>query len=254
MTRLVLLVALIAACVDHEETDTTSAAVDAPIALPIEVLGPAGTTKTVTFTLTAAAASGVNMLELQCHGCGYYDQARNMSNKVKATVIVNGVPTPLKHFTYITNRATDAKETVTEPNVSVREPDGKFGGIGGGQKTVRIRVAVDNIVEGTNRIAFEHTDPDVVSIGFRILSMNLYAPGSGAGRLSATRFVEDDPATWRPILNDADSRARGRVLWQRRNSLYDPYADSLDGTVQGPRPRVAGDTNPLAGRITASCA
>src|SRR5687767_1747402 len=96
-----LVVLVLAACLDTEDTETTSAAVDAPIELPIEVLGPARTTKTVTFTLTAAAAAGVNTLELQCHGCGYYEHKRNLSNKVKATVIVNGVRTPLKHFTYI---------------------------------------------------------------------------------------------------------------------------------------------------------
>ncbi|MCB1616789.1 MAG: DUF5011 domain-containing protein, partial [Pseudomonadales bacterium] len=69
------------------------------IPLPIEVLGPSGTRKTVSFDLNDP--TGITHLYLRCNACGYHDLTLDKnSSKTKATVRVNGgAAIALKRFT-----------------------------------------------------------------------------------------------------------------------------------------------------------
>ncbi|WP_416397969.1 immunoglobulin-like domain-containing protein [Allohahella sp. A8] len=213
---------------------------DDGVRLPIEVLGPAGTRKSVSFELNDV--SSISHLYLRCNACGYHDIAldRNTS-KTKATVRVNGGSAiPLKHF---------AENGRVYGNGQIRIIGGEadYGGIGGGFRTVRLMVPVSGLRTGRNTLIFEHLDAEAPSIGFRILELNLLENGSFSRKvLLDDDFVQDDPADWSAPRSSSGDIAKGASLWKQRNRLYDPWVDSLDGRGNG--------QGAVTGKLQASCA
>ncbi len=210
------------------------------IAMPIEVLGPAGTTKTVSFEL--GSTQQISHLYLRCNACGYHDIDLDKNDgKTKATVRINGgAAIPLRHFI-------EKGRVYGNADIQIIGGEADYGGIGGGFRTVRMVLPIDGLVAGANTLTFEHLDAEAPSIGFRIVELNLLRGGDlGSKVLAAAEFVEDDPMSWVPPRNSAADIADGRALWNERNRLYDIGLDNMDG--QGNR------QGPLDGEMRASCA
>lgn len=208
--------------------------------LPVEVLGPEGTRKTI--ELDVDSPNGITHLYLQCNSCGYRVNTLDANpNRTKATVRINGGnPIALKHYT-------GAGGVVGNRSIRFVGPEAAYGGIGGGMRTVRFTVPVSGLVRGTNTITFEHRDAAPPSIGFRIVDLNLLrGDNPDNGVFSSADFGLDDPGTWDGPLSASSDIARGRELWNQRNLLHDPGLDMLDG--QGDR------RGPLDGVMKASCA
>ena len=213
---------------------------DGAIQLPIEVLGPAGTRKSVSFELNDP--SGISHLYLRCNACGYQDiDLDKNTNKTKATVRVNGGSAiPLKRFT-------EGSRVYGNSQIRIIGGEADYGGIGGGFRTVRMMVPVSGLKQGTNTLTFEHRDAEGASIGFRIIELNLLQNGDLNRKvLGNSEFSDDNPAYWEPPRNSSADIADGESLWRQRNKLYDPWLDSLDGR--------GGKAGSMDGSMRASCA
>ncbi len=210
------------------------------ITLPIEVLGPAGTKKSVSFELNDTSA--ISHLYLRCNACGYHDIDLDKNTaKTKATVRVNGgAPIALKHFI-------ENGRVYGNSQIKIIGGEADYGGIGGGFRTVRFTVPVSGLKKGLNTLTFEHLNAEAPSIGFRIIELNLLQNASLSRKVLAdNEFVEDDPNDWNPPRTSSGDIAQGARLWQQRNKLYDIGLDSLDGRLGG--------QGAITGKMQASCA
>ncbi|MFE8070300.1 Ig-like domain-containing protein [Marinobacteraceae bacterium S3BR75-40.1] len=218
----------------------TDSGAEGAVRLPIEVLGPAGTTQQVSFEINDP--SNITHLYLRCNACGYHDiRLDKDTGKVKASVRVNGGEAiPLKHFV-------DHGRVYGNQQIKIIGGEADYGGIGGGFRTVRMTVPVQGLKAGTNTLTFEHRDAEAPSLGFRIIALNLLENGSLNRKvLNETDFVMDDPANWTAPQSGAAAIAEGEALWHQRDRLYDPGVDLLDGRGSG--------HGELDGQIHASCA
>jgi hypothetical protein len=212
------------------------------ITLPIEVFGPAGTAVDVPVSLTNAAA--ITHLYLRCNSCGYDDIADNRnSTKTKATVRINGgVAMALKQFT------DDNGTVIGNTNITVLGGEAKYGGIGGTFRSVRftVKIPANQLRTGPNTLRFEHVTPAAPSMGYRIIDVNFLENGDINRKVlvSGRDVVFDDPTRWTaPRPSEVQA---GASLWVKRNALYDPGLDLLDG--QG------GKQGSVSGNLRASCA
>jgi hypothetical protein len=213
---------------------------NATIKLPIEVLGPAGTKKSVSFEINDT--SNISHLYLRCNACGYHNLNFDKdASKIKATVRINGGPAiALKYFT-------EKGNVYGNKDINIIGGEANYGGIGGGFRTVRMMVPVTGLINGENTLTFEHLDAQAPSIGFRILELNLLENADLSRKvLNNTDFVMDDPSYWNPPLSAASDIAQGDSLWNQRNKLYDIWLDNLDGQGNG--------QGAINGKMNASCA
>ncbi len=198
------------------------------IVLPIEVLGPSGTKKNVSFEL--GDLTSITHLYLRCNSCGYTDVSRSKNPALrKATVRINGgTAIALASFK-------EGSQVYGNEQIRIIGGEAGYGGIGGAFRTVRLMVPVSNLRVGRNTLTFEHLDADALSIGFRILEMNLLKNGSFDQKvLSTSAFIQDDPRTWTAPRNNPTDIEQGAALWNDRNQrLYDGFLDSLDGQGGG---------------------
>ena len=162
----------------------------APITLPIEVMGRDGTAVSLGLSLTAAQARA-SQLWMQVHGLSYAD---------KASIQVNRGP-------WI---------ALDNVSVSVEEPGKSYGGIGGSFSTLKLSLALrpplTRLQPGLNQISFRFNHTDGVSIGFRVLKLQML-DRLGRPLLPASAFAQDDPSQWQPPLAGADDIAEGSRLW-----------------------------------------
>lgn len=210
------------------------------ISLPIEVLGAAGTTRSINFNLNDI--SNVSHVYLECNVCGYHELDLDKDpSLIKATMTVNGGNAiALKHFT-------ENEVVYGNGSITILGGAAHYGGIGGGFRTVKMMVPVSNLQVGNNQVSFEFLDAIPPSIGFRIVDFNVLTNGSINNKvLAPERFIQDNPENWVPPLSSASDIEAGRQLWKQRNHLYDPWVDRLDGQ--------AGNAGPMTGNIKASCA
>jgi mono/diheme cytochrome c family protein len=89
-----------------------------------------------------------------------------------------------------------------------------FGGIGGGFHTLQLtlNLPAGAVTTGTNTITFQFNATDGVSSGFRVLAFNVQSAGNNL--IPSSQFVNDNPNTWQPPLNDAADIAAGLALYQ----------------------------------------
>ncbi len=173
----------------------SAAAVAAPpIVLPVEVLGPVGTTRSV----TVDTVNATNTLSLRLHGVAH---ARMIEVKVDDRAWI-----PL---------------TNTTANVSGLAR--RYGGIGGAFTTLDLRVplAVPALPAGSHTIAFRFAIGDNITIGFRVLRLNLL-DASGQAAVPARDFINENPATWSAPLPSAADRAAGETLWRTATIIDSP--------------------------------
>ncbi|WP_164503597.1 PA14 domain-containing protein [Pleionea sediminis] len=225
---------------DGTDDDTGNDDTNNLITLPVEVLGPEGTTQSVSFELTDPSA--ITHLYLRCNSCGYHDiDLDKNTNKIKATVRVNGGNAiSLKHFT-------EKGNVYGNSEIDIIGGEANYGAAGGGFRTVRMKLPINGLVAGENTLTFEHRDFGAPSIGFRIIELNLLENNDLNQKVFADNaFQDDDPTDWTPPRNTTSDINQGAALWRERNKLYDPWLDSLDGDGNG--------QGSMSGDMRASCA
>jgi hypothetical protein len=160
------------------------------IVLPVEIMGPAGTTSSVTFNIPSGSnLSGQLELWLQIHGLKY---------QTEASVQVNG----------------GSWLPINNSTVTLLGSAAAYGGIGGGFSTLTLtmNLPAGSITSGKNTLTFQFNGTDGVTSGFRVLNLNVLA--SGSQLISQSSFTLDDPSTWQPPLNDASDISTGETLWK----------------------------------------
>lgn len=227
---------------DETAVDTEASAVattaDPDFPLPIEVLGPVGTSVSVNVSLSSLGTSP--HLRFECHECGFHDAELDANpNLTKAAVRVNGgARLPLKRYT--ARGGVIGNQSITLPATAEA-----YGGIGGGYRTVRIDLPVTGLKVGANTITFEHVTSAPHSSGFRIVSFDVVNGSTAApSLLVGGPRKENIPASW-PAPTSAQTIANGKALWTKRDSLYDADYDMLDGVRNG---------GAVSGAIHAACA
>lgn len=158
-----------------------------PIVLPVEVMGPAGTSKTVSFSIPSTV-TGPLQLSMQVHGLKYVPEMSAQVNSSPA-IAINSTTATLGGLANV------------------------FGGIGGGFATLNLTVALPagSVTTGANTATFTFTNSNGITSGFRVLQFNILA--SGTPLIPASAFVYDNPANWTPPLNDAPDIAAGQAAW-----------------------------------------
>lgn len=199
MRRLVLLLLLMPLlCLSCKATAKVPAAgFTAPVTLPVEVLGPDGTTASATFGLPGSVdPASVHSVWLQVHGLSYAG---------KADIQING-------GAWVSLSNTTSGLTIAQPGL-------RYGGIGGAFSVLKMNLTTSAIVAGSNTITWRMNHTDYVSIGFRVLKFNLQDV-SGNNLLPDSAFVNDDPNTWVPPLVGGSGVSAsnlqisaGRTLW-----------------------------------------
>ncbi|HYW43082.1 MAG TPA: hypothetical protein VE959_09500 [Bryobacteraceae bacterium] len=162
----------------------------AVVPLPIEVVGENDTTASVTVEVPARRAREIRSLWMQVHGLAYPDMVSVQVNSGGWLSLNNGT-------------------------VAVAEPGKSYGGIGGAFSTLKITLSLPSnaVVDGANTIRFRFNHSDGVVSGFRVLSFNFLA-GDSSTVLAPGSFVQEDPDTWAPPLQDSDSIRAGKELWE----------------------------------------
>ncbi len=149
------------------------------IQLPIEVLGAEGTTETIQFSLSNLNGSG-HQLELLINNLSYEDKGWVRIN--------NGNYRSLNH-----------NNVTMQPQAAAR------GGMAhGGFNTIRLTIPGNDLQNGTNTIDFRFDKSDGISIGYRVIKLNVLT-ANGTKLLGSNAFTEDNPATWLAPHPDAAS-------------------------------------------------
>ena len=164
------------------------------VTLPVEVVGPNGTTKAVTVNI-AAPVSGAQL----------WMQIHNLKYETEASVQING----------------GAWIPINTSTVTLQGLAAAYGGIGGGFSTLKLTLPIPNgsLVAGANTVAFRFNGTDGVSSGFRVLQFN-FLDSNGNQLVAANSFVQDDPNTWQaPSTLPADIAA-GKCYGRRRDSRH----------------------------------
>lgn len=165
----------------------------AAVTLPIEVFGPDKTIEKVTVNVPVGVTN-VDGLWMEIH-------ALTLPNK--ASVKVNG----------------GAWVNLNNETVAVEQPGKSFGGVGGGFATIKgsMKLARGLVVPGQNTLEFRFNDVTRTSWGYRVLRFNFTA--AGKWMLPTSTFVEDNPQTWVPPINNSTAIAQGKDLWYKKALL-----------------------------------
>ena len=162
------------------------------VTLPIEVLGADGTIQEVTVNVASSAlSSGPFKLWFQVH---------NLSYDNKGSVQINNSP-----WIDLNN---------SNPAIDIAQPGKAFHGIGGAYHTLKLTVAIPDgtVVAGLNTIRFRFNATDGVSVGYRVIKLNLLT-AAGQNVLDSSAFVQDDPITWQGPYTTAAEIAAGQQIW-----------------------------------------
>jgi hypothetical protein len=194
------------------------------VTLPIEVIGPDGFT--VDVTVYVSDTTGVDSLYLKAHNLGYhYTPALEDTGGYdkKASFRINGgawIPIDNDHFKAFWPEAQMHTPPLTGP-------------IGGPYRVLRGMISIrktGKLRPGKNTITFRFNRTEGRSSGYRILELDLRKGGRyGESVLKGTRFVWDDPASWRAPQGYDDPAAilEGERLWASRKILKDAWGSSI---------------------------
>jgi len=161
-----------------------------PVVLPLEVIGPNGTTVSASVTVPSGAnLTGQLSLWMQIHG---------LRSDTQASVQINNsgwLPISTSNVTLLGNAAA-------------------YGGIGGGFGTLKMTMSLSAgaVQAGVNTVSFLFNQTDGRVSGFRVLAFNIQA-ADGSLLIPASSFVYDDPNTWQPPSSSASDIAAGQALW-----------------------------------------
>jgi len=174
-------------------TCVVTSAASSTITLPVEVMGPNGTTTPVSFSIPAASSSllgGTQTLSLQVHGLKY---------ETEASVQVN-------NSSWI---------PINSSTVTLQGLAGAYGGIGGGYHTLSMTMSLPagTVVTGNNTVTFKFNATDGATSGYRVLAVNVIGSDGSSQLVPSSAFVWDNPNNWQPPLNDASDIATGQTLY-----------------------------------------
>ena len=162
------------------------------VKLPVEVIGPNGTTVSASVTIPSGAnLSGQLSLWMQIHGLRFDAQASVQVNNSGWMPISTG-------------------------NVTLLGNAAGYGGIGGGFSTLKMTMNLPaGVVQtGSNTITFRFNQTDGRVSGFRVLAFNVQA-ADGSLLIPSSTLVYDDPNTWQPPSTSASDIAAGQSLWHQ---------------------------------------
>lgn len=161
MKKLILALCILIICIKCQ----------AIIQLPVEVIGEDGYITSITFNYPSGISPSV--------ATSLYMRIHNLSYDGKMDVKINGGP-----WTSIGN---------TTQGVSITGIDKQVGGIGSGFDTIRLNFAISTglIRAGPNTIFYRMNHTDGISIGYRIIDLNLQT-SIGTNILPGSEFVNVD--------------------------------------------------------------
>ena len=163
----------------------------APLAattMPIEVLGPSGTIRSMSLVVTNGHTAD-----------NLWFQVHNLSYEGKMSLRVNG------------------SSWVTLADTNVVYPDREAGmyGMGGVSSTLRFHYVIDGdftLYNGTNTFDFRfNDDSESKTIGYRVLAFNARVGTNNL--IHSSQFVQDNPATWTPPSSVPSDIADGKDAW-----------------------------------------
>jgi len=160
------------------------------ITLPIEVIGPAGTTNGASFNVASGSnLSGTMQLSMQIH---------NLTYETEASVQVNN----------------SGWMPISSSTVTLLGRANAYGGIGGGYFTLSMtmNLPAGTITTGTNTVTFQFNGTDGKTSGYRVIGVNVLA-SDGTQLLPSSLFTWDDPTTWQPPSTVASDISAGSTLW-----------------------------------------
>ena len=166
------------------------------IKMPIEVLGEEGKIVTRTFSIDNQTFTNTTNIWLMIN---------NLSYENKGSIKINNNNwLSLNHNTTTIN----TKELA-------------YGGmVHGGFNTIRLTIPANGIQEGTNTLRFRFDTSDAISIGYRVIQINLTDANNNNKLLPDNTFEKDDPENW--IAPDNSSVQNGRDLWYNKD-LWNHY-------------------------------
>ncbi|MDX1418486.1 MAG: PA14 domain-containing protein [Rubricoccaceae bacterium] len=184
-----------------------------PVVLPLEVIGPAGHTVSVTVEMPVGrrhARISPDRLFLQVHRPVFRDAAVNPGRGAKASVRLNGGPW--------VDLAQETVECFTHEQA--------YGCLDGSYHTYRLTLDLDQfgdpgIRPGPNQLDFRFNENDGLTNGYRVLDLDVLSV-SGARLLDPAQFVEDDPQGWEPPLPGPSAAEAGRDLWYSATLVDSP--------------------------------
>ncbi len=158
------------------------------ITLPLEVVGPNGTTVSASFTIPSGSTTPAQ-LWFQIHGLRYATQA---------SVQFNG----------------GAWIPINESTGTVLGRAAQYGGMGGGFHTfpMTMNLPANSITTGTNTITFQFNATDGTVSGFRVLALNIL-DANGNQLIPQSTFTQTDPNTWQPPSTLASDISAGQTLY-----------------------------------------
>lgn len=170
------------------------------IKMPIEVIGEEGKVVERIFTIDNQTFNNTSKIWLVIN---------NLSYENKGSVQINGGSwLQLNHNT----AAVNPKELA-------------YGGmVYGGFNTIRLTISANGLLQGSNTIKFRFDISDAISIGYRVIKMNLL-DSNGNKLLSENVFEEDDPNNW--TAPDNASVQNGENLWYNKD-LWNHYTLNND--------------------------
>lgn len=160
------------------------------ITLPIEVIGPSGTTQGVSFTVPSGSnLSGTMQLSMRIH---------NLTYETEASVRVNN----------------SGWMPINSSTVTLLGRANAYGGIGGGYFTLSMtmKLPAGTVTAGTNTLTFQFNGTDGKTSGYRVIALNVLA-SDGTQLLPASLFTWDNPANWQPPSTLASDISAGSTLW-----------------------------------------
>jgi hypothetical protein len=167
------------------------------IKLPVEVLGAEGIIASRSFTIDQPTLEATKNI---------WFMINNLSYENKASVKINGGNwLSLNHQT-----------------VQMQKQELLRGGMThGGFNSVRLTIPKTGLIAGANTIEFKFNKSDGISIGYRVVRMNLLGVND-IRLLPNTMFEEDNPDNWLPPYSDPISINKGKDLWNNAN-LWNHY-------------------------------
>jgi hypothetical protein len=158
------------------------------ITLPLEVIGPNGTTVSTSFNIPSGTnLSGLN-LWMKIHG---------LRSETQASVQLNS----------------GGWQPINESNVTLLGLASAYGGIGGGFHTLEMTMPATALTTGANTLSFRFNQTDGRVSAFRVLEFNIQ-DANGNSLIPSSTFVYDDPNTWQPPSPNLSDIAAGQTLYR----------------------------------------